>query len=103
MKKTSISTEDSQNRLSYLDSYDEIMNYKKTKKKKSKYAPVDIILPKKVRWFIFVLFFFIQTMINVDHGTIPAATNDIKDSLKIDDYILGVFGSLVFLGNLMGI
>jgi hypothetical protein len=39
----------------------------------------------------------------MDHGTIPAATSEIKNDLNINDDILGIFGSLVYLGNLLGI
>ncbi len=38
----------------------------------------------------------------MDHGTIPAATKDLKKDLKIDNHDIGLFGSLVFLGNLLG-
>ena len=41
-------------------------------------------------------------MINVDHGTVPAATEEIKKDLNINDEQLGLFGSLVYLGNMFG-
>lgn len=63
----------------------------------------EVILSTKVRWFVFIILFVITTLVNMDHGTVPAATKDIKEDLKIDDNILGIFGSLVFLGNLFGI
>ena len=41
-------------------------------------------------------------LMNIDHGTIPAATYKIITDLSINDQELGLFGSLVFVGNLIG-
>jgi hypothetical protein len=109
MKKLSISTEGSNNRLSYLDSYEEISKYKKNRggrlnkefQKKERRAK-ELILSRTTRWILFFIFFIIQILMNMDHGTIPAATEDIRIDLNIDNKILGIFGSLVFLGNLIG-
>lgn len=38
----------------------------------------------------------------MDHGTIPAASNEIKHELGINETALGTFGSLVYFGNLVG-
>jgi hypothetical protein len=102
MKKTSVSTNGSNNRLSYLDSYEEIIKYKKSSRTLFTRRNADIVLNRGTRWFLFVLFFLIQILMNMDHGTMPAATEDIRKDLSIDDDILGIFGSLVFLGNLIG-
>lgn len=110
MKKTSVSTTGSENRLSYLDNYEEIAKYKKKiKSKKNKQNKKsnfddskDVILSRGIRWFLFFLFIILQILMNVDHGTFPAATEEIRKDLDIDDNILGIFGSLVFLGNLIG-
>jgi hypothetical protein len=109
MKKTSISTEGSNNRLSYMDSYEEIKKYKKKGRGKllqeflsREKRPKELILSRTTRWVLFYIFFIIQILMNMDHGTIPAATEDIRNDLKIDNKILGIFGSLVFLGNLIG-
>jgi hypothetical protein len=59
-------------------------------------------LSRNVRWFIFVILLLISIMVNMDHGTIPAATLEIKESLNAGDDVLGVFGSLVFFGNILG-
>lgn len=59
-------------------------------------------LPRNVRWIVFVIFVFLNVVMNIDHGSVPAATEKIKFDLGIDDSILGIFGSLVFLGNLIG-
>ena len=39
---------------------------------------------------------------NVDHGTLPAAIRKIKEDLNIDYENIGLLGSLVFFGNLIG-
>ena len=41
-------------------------------------------------------------LINVDHGTIPAATVVMKEDLDLDNVSLGILGSLVFLGLALG-
>lgn len=52
--------------------------------------------------FIFVLIFLTNLLINVDHGSLPAATLNIKSDLNIDNVKLGVLGSLVYLGLTFG-
>lgn len=39
---------------------------------------------------------------NFDHGIIPAASHEIKTDLLIDDFQLGLLGSLVYAGLLVG-
>lgn len=60
-------------------------------------------LSRNIRWFIFCILVLVTIMINMDHGTIPAATEEIKVSLNLGNDDLGYFGSLVFLGNIIGI
>lgn len=62
----------------------------------------EIYISKKTRWVIFTILMILQIMMNVDHGTVPAALEEIRKDLKIDDDLLGIFASLVFLGNLIG-
>ena len=109
MKKTSISTEGSNNRLSYLDNYEEIQKFRKNKREdgssrffKREGNPRTVKLSRRTRWVLFFLLFIIQILMNMDHGTIPAATDEIRNDLKIKDDVLGIFGSLVFFGNLIG-
>lgn len=64
---------------------------------------IHLRLSRNVRWFIFCILVLVTVMINMDHGTIPAATEEIKESLKLGNDDLGYFGSLVFLGNIIGI
>jgi len=109
MKKTSISTEGSNNRLSYLDNYEEIKKFRHNKRDadssrflKREVNPRSLELSRRTRWVLFFLLFIIQILMNMDHGTIPAATDEIRNDLKIKDDVLGIFGSLVFFGNIIG-
>jgi predicted MFS family arabinose efflux permease len=63
---------------------------------------VGVFYSLQTRWRIFVILMIINLFINMDHGTIPAATNEIKDDLNITNDTLGIFGSLVYLGSLIG-
>jgi hypothetical protein len=62
----------------------------------------EIYISRGMRWFIFGIYMVLQIMMNVDHGTVPAATEEIRKDLSIEDDVLGMFASLVFLGNLIG-
>ena len=48
----------------------------------------DFNLPRSVRWFIFIVFVFMNILMNIDHGTIPAATYKIITDLSINDLIV---------------
>ena len=54
------------------------------------------------RKIIFALLFFLNILINIDHGAIPAATTILKRDLGIDNVSLGIIGSLVYLGLVLG-
>jgi len=41
-------------------------------------------------------------MINVDHGILPACTKEVKEDLNLDNANLGLLGSLVYLGLVLG-
>ncbi len=41
-------------------------------------------------------------MINVDHGILPASTQQVKDDLHLDNANLGLLGSLVYAGLVIG-
>lgn len=51
---------------------------------------------------IYFIIFCCNLLINVDHGTIPAATVKLKTDLGIDNVALGFLGSLVFMGLTLG-
>ena len=61
-----------------------------------------VIFSRNVRCSIFFIILLTNLIINMDHGTIPSATSEIKSDLDIDDGSLGIFGSLVYLGNILG-
>lgn len=61
-----------------------------------------IPLDRKTRFLLFFLLTGTNILINMDHGTIPAASNEIKSDLNITDTTLGTFGSLVYLGSFVG-
>lgn len=60
------------------------------------------IINRKIRWLIFSLFIILNLLMNYDHGTVPAATEQLRNYLDLDDSELGLFGSLVFLGVIIG-
>lgn len=41
-------------------------------------------------------------MVNVDHGIMPAATTELKEDLELNEIQLGILGSLVYLGLVLG-
>jgi hypothetical protein len=100
MKKSSIENDKIDNLL--VENNHEVITSKPKKKKNLYKTAATIILSRKVRWFIFIVMIFIQLLMNLDHGSIPAATDAIREDLEINDKILGTFGSLVFAGNLIG-
>lgn len=54
------------------------------------------------RKLIFGLIFIVNVLINIDHGAIPAATTILKRDLDMDNVSLGIIGSLVYLGLVLG-
>ena len=56
----------------------------------------------KLITFIYGLIFVCNLLINIDHGSIPAATLNLKQDLNIDNVELGILGSLVYLGLTAG-
>lgn len=67
-----------------------------------KTSPSSIVFTKKQRMLVFLVLAVMNVLLNMDHGTLPAASNEIKESLEISDSKFGAFGSLVYLGNLIG-
>lgn len=59
-------------------------------------------LNRKIRWILFFLFAMLNLLMNFDHGTVPAATEQLKNYLNLSDSQLGLFGSLVFIGVIIG-
>ena len=57
---------------------------------------------KQKRKFIYVLIFLINIFINLDRGAIPAGTTEIKNKNKIRNAELGMIGSLIYFGLILG-
>jgi MFS family permease len=51
---------------------------------------------------IYLLFLAVNLLINMDHGSIPAATTKISEDLQFSKVQLGALGSLVFIGLAVG-
>ena len=64
-------------------------------------ANENITIPKSTRWFVYILFIISNIFITLDHGSIPASTWCLYKIFKSNQEI-GLFGSLVFVGNLLG-
>jgi len=62
----------------------------------------NIILKRKSRYLVFAVILAINICINLDNGFIPAASDEIRKYLDINDAIFGLYGSLSFFGNLLG-
>ncbi len=61
-----------------------------------------IVINRNIRWLIFFIFIIINLLMNYDHGTVPAATEQLRNYLNLTDSELGLFGSLVFIGVIIG-
>ena len=61
-----------------------------------------IKLSKQTRWIIFITLAAISTLSNLDGGIIPAATNEMQTDMKIGPAEIGVFGSIDYLGRIIG-
>lgn len=51
---------------------------------------------------IFVIFFLVTLLVNMDHGSVPAATSQIAGDLSFTKVEIGAVGSLVFVGLTAG-
>ena len=56
---------------------------------------------KKVQ-FVCAFLFFLDILINVDHGALPSAAVAIKEDMNMPNALFGSLGSLVFLGLALG-
>jgi len=45
---------------------------------------------------------FANLVINLDHGILPACTQEVKHDIKIDEFGLGLLGSVVYIGLMIG-
>lgn len=51
---------------------------------------------------IFTVCLITCIIINMDHGVLPACTFEMKKELGIEDFFLGILGSTVFAGLMIG-
>lgn len=56
----------------------------------------------KVIYAIFVLVFISNIFINIDHGSLPGCSVQIKEDLNMNDFEFGVLGSVVYGGLTLG-
>ena len=61
-----------------------------------------VILSRSKRCWVFVYIIIVNIFINFDHGYFPAATEEFKKDFQINSSLLGLFGSSVYFGNLIG-
>jgi len=60
-------------------------------------------LSRPKRCWLFVIFVLLNLIINMDNGTVPALIDEIVIELEVSKDIVGLFGSLQYGGNLLGI
>ena len=58
-------------------------------------------LSTKGRNFVFILYLISNILISMDHGSIPASVNELRQLTSYDQSI-GLFGSLVYFGSILG-
>ena len=58
-------------------------------------------LSPKSRNIVFILYLISNILISMDHGSIPASINELRQITSYDQSI-GLFGSLVYFGNIIG-
>lgn len=67
----------------------------------SKMKKCDVEISEKIRWLVYSFFLAGNTLISMDHGSIPASTQELRKLSSFDQGI-GLFGSLVYFGNIIG-
>ena len=75
---------------------------------KHRYSDDDLLAPEnlieispKGRNIVFILYLISNILISMDHGSIPASVNELRQLTSYDQSI-GLFGSLVYFGNILG-
>ena len=87
------SNTNTENLLSYKQNYEIIKDTNNMPK---------VELSKAMRYSIYILFSFINIVVNMDSGNIPAATDKIREDLKINNKEIGLFSSLISSGTFIG-
>jgi hypothetical protein len=60
-------------------------------------------MSRKSRCWFFAYILIINYCVNLENGTIPASTVEIQNDLSCEEKDLGLFGSLLYVGNIIGI
>jgi hypothetical protein len=68
--------------------------------KNHKIPPLEMSRKSRCLFFLFIL--LINFCLNLENGTIPASTVEIQNDLSCEEKDLGLFGSLLFVGNIIG-
>lgn len=61
-----------------------------------------LVLNQRQRLILFIILFFSNVIINIDHGAIPAAIEEIKQTFNSNDTEIGAIGALVYIGVAVG-
>ena len=61
-----------------------------------------VLLTRKSRYWMYALILTVNVVTNLENGTIPACTDKIEKDMKINEQALGLFGSALYTGNLVG-
>ena len=82
--------------------------YKSKGYKRPRYSDDDLLSPDNLieisprgRNIVFILYLISNILISMDHGSIPASVNELRQLTNYDQSI-GLFGSLVYFGNILG-
>ena len=51
---------------------------------------------------VFVLVFFSSLIVNIDHGSLPACSEEVKQKMGIENFGFGSLGTLVYFGLTVG-
>lgn len=57
---------------------------------------------KRVIRLLFILVFISNILINVDHGTLPGCSKQLKSQRNVDNFGFGLLGSIVYGGLTLG-
>jgi hypothetical protein len=62
-----------------------------------------VIITRKGRYSVFLFFMIMELFVNFDQGYFPAATEEFKEDFGVhDSSLLGLYGSSLYVGNLIG-
>lgn len=62
----------------------------------------DLGFSSKTNVLVLLYIFYLDILINIDHGAIPAGISDMSKDLDMEAEKLGLLGSMVFFGLFLG-